>query len=103
TLAGIALPEFEKRRGIAFAQGQGGIVLTPALTEGPYFVDERLNRSDVRVDPSDGSIQPGLPMQLGITVSQLVNGVVSPLTGVYVDIWHCNAFGVYSDIAAENT
>ena len=25
----------------------------PALTEGPYFVDERLNRSDIRSDPSD--------------------------------------------------
>src|SRR5262245_47159025 len=27
-------------------------VVRPALTEGPYFVDERLNRSDIRTDPS---------------------------------------------------
>ena len=26
---------------------------SPALTEGPYFVDEILNRSDITVDPSD--------------------------------------------------
>ena len=25
------------------------------------------------------------------------------LTGAYVDIWHCNALGVYSDIAAQNS
>ena len=29
-------------------------IVTPAQTEGPYFVDERLHRSDVRSDPSDG-------------------------------------------------
>jgi hypothetical protein len=30
-------------------------IVTPKQTEGPFFVDERLNRSDIRVDPSDGS------------------------------------------------
>src|SRR6478752_5959647 len=30
-------------------------VARPALTEGPYFVDEMLNRSDIGSDPSDGS------------------------------------------------
>ena len=29
--------------------------LTPVKTIGPYFVEEKLNRSDIRVDPSDGS------------------------------------------------
>jgi hypothetical protein len=31
-----------------------GCVARPAQTEGPYFVEEALNRSDIRVDPSDG-------------------------------------------------
>src|SRR5689334_18988839 len=31
-------------------------VVRPALTEGPYFVDEKLNRSDIRSDTSDGSV-----------------------------------------------
>src|SRR2546427_2648224 len=30
-------------------------IVRPEQTEGPYFVDERLNRSDIRSDPSDGS------------------------------------------------
>ena len=32
-----------------------GCVLTASLTEGPYFVDERLNRSDIRADPTTGA------------------------------------------------
>ncbi|HUQ21008.1 MAG TPA: hypothetical protein VM099_15420, partial [Gemmatimonadaceae bacterium] len=36
-----------------------GCVVRPAQTEGPYFVDEKLNRSDIRSDPSDGSVKPG--------------------------------------------
>jgi hypothetical protein len=39
-------------------------VVTPALTEGPYFVDERLNRSDIRTDPSTGAARPGVPLDL---------------------------------------
>src|SRR5688572_22456343 len=30
-------------------------VVRPEQTEGPYFVDEQLNRSDIRSDPTDGS------------------------------------------------
>ena len=36
-------------------------VVRPEQTEGPYFVDEKLNRSDIRSDPSDGSVKPGVP------------------------------------------
>ena len=32
----------------------GDCVLSPSETEGPYWVDEMLSRSDVRSDPSDG-------------------------------------------------
>jgi protocatechuate 3,4-dioxygenase beta subunit len=76
---------------------------SPALTEGPYFVDEILNRSDITVDPADNSAQPGLPLALTINLKQISNCALTPLTGVYVDIWHCNAAGVYSDQAANNT
>src|SRR5579885_1092877 len=39
-------------------------VASPQETEGPYFVDEMLNRSDIRIDPTDNSVQPGVPLQL---------------------------------------
>ncbi len=72
-------------------------VATPEQTEGPYFVDERLHRSDIRVDPSDGSMQAGLPLTLEIRVSSISRGGCKPLVGASVDIWHCDAQGVYSD------
>ena len=43
-------------------------VLTPALTEGPYFVDEKLNRSDIRTDPTDNAVRPGVPLVLNMSV-----------------------------------
>jgi protocatechuate 3,4-dioxygenase beta subunit len=77
---------------------------TPGLTEGPYWVDEMLFRSDVRSDPSTGIVQAGLPLLLAINVSQInADESVTPLPGAYVDIWHCNALGLYSDMAIEGT
>jgi len=76
---------------------------TPDETEGPYFVEENLNRSDIRVDPGDGSIQPGIPLTLRVTVSQVTNSSCGVLAGARVEIWHCNAGGVYSDEAANNS
>lgn len=73
-------------------------VVRPEMTEGPYFVDEMLNRSDIRSDPSDGSISVGAPLELTFNVSQVsANGCVV-LPNAQVDIWHCDAFGVYSDV-----
>ena len=37
-------------------------VVRPELTEGPYFVDDQLDRSDIRTEPSDGSVKPGVPL-----------------------------------------
>jgi protocatechuate 3,4-dioxygenase beta subunit len=93
-LTGLAL----SARNPAQAQTATG---SPSLTEGPYFVDEDLNRSDIRVDPADGSVQPGYPVSLAVSVAQLKDGAEAPLTGAYVDIWHCNALGVYSDVAQQ--
>jgi protocatechuate 3,4-dioxygenase beta subunit len=72
-------------------------VVRPALTEGPYFVDERLNRSDIRSDPSDGSVREGAPLYLIFNVSQINADGCTAFPGVFVDVWHCDAQGVYSD------
>lgn len=73
-------------------------VVRPEQTEGPYFVDERLDRSDVRSDPGTGAVKDGVPLALGIAVSRLAGGACAPLAGALVDIWHCDALGVYSDV-----
>jgi protocatechuate 3,4-dioxygenase beta subunit len=73
-------------------------VVRPEQTEGPYFVDEKLNRSDIRVDPSDKSIRPGVPLRLEFQVSRIAGTACTPLRGAMVDVWHCDATGVYSDV-----
>ena len=71
-------------------------VVKPAMTEGPYFVDEKLNRTDIRSDPSDRSVKDGTALTLTFNVYTVSGGCV-PLAGATVDIWHCDALGVYSD------
>ena len=73
-------------------------VLTPAQTEGPYFVDEGLQRADIRVNPADGSTRPGVLLALSLRISSLDGASCVPLAGAIVDIWHCDAKGVYSDV-----
>ena len=77
-------------------------VLIPAKTEGPYFVDEKLNRSDIRTDPSDGTTRPGVPLNLTMVVVG-ADASCAPVQGAIVDIWHADATGKYSDIASEGT
>jgi protocatechuate 3,4-dioxygenase beta subunit len=66
--------------------------------EGPYFVDKRLNRSDIRSDPTDGQVRLGTPLALTLQVSRLNAGGCQPLPAAQVDIWHCDALGIYSDV-----
>src|SRR4051812_5855964 len=75
-----------------------GCVVRPEMTEGPYFVDEKLNRSDIRTDPTDGTTKPGVPLALTFAVGQAGTNACSPLAGATVDVWHCDAQGVYSDV-----
>lgn len=77
-------------------------ILTPAKTEGPYFVDERLKRSDIRVDPVDGSVQDGVKLALRFVVVSSDDDC-GPVRGAQVDVWHANASGLYSDEAANGT
>lgn len=74
-------------------------VVRPEVTEGPYYVDEDLNRSDIRADPSTGEVKEGALLTLTFSVSQVSNGSCSPLEGAKVEIWHCDAGGVYSDVS----
>ena len=72
-------------------------IVRPAVTEGPYFVDEKLNRSDIRSDPTNGTVKPGAPLTLTFLVSRVSGSSCAALSGATVDIWHCDALGVYSD------
>ena len=73
-------------------------LVRPEQMEGPYFVDERLHRSDIRSDPVNGQIKPGIPLILTFQIMRLNAGHCGLLPGAQVDIWHCDATGVYSDV-----
>ena len=63
-------------------------VLTPEVTEGPYWIDTRLTRYDVR----EG--RPGLPLVLRFAI---VNAkTCRPIRNADVEIWHADASGEYS-------
>ncbi len=39
-----------------------------------------------------------MPLRLEFQVSRIAGGACTPLSGAIVDIWHCDALGVYSDV-----
>jgi protocatechuate 3,4-dioxygenase beta subunit len=72
-------------------------VVRPELTEGPYFVDEKINRADIRED------REGVPLRLRFNVAQLDAAACTALQGAQVDVWHCDAAGTYSDVVQNST
>lgn len=92
-VTGAALP---RRR--VLPAGMPACVVRPAQTQGPYFVDEVLNRTDIRPDPGSGDVSPGTRLDLQFNVSQIKDGACGPLAGAQVDVWHCDATGLYSDV-----
>jgi protocatechuate 3,4-dioxygenase beta subunit len=96
-----ALALFERANGQVVSsrpQTVAGCVVSPQQTEGPFFVDEKLNRSDIRTDPTDKRVRPGVVLHLTLYVFQVGNQDCKPLSEATVDIWHCDALGVYSDV-----
>jgi protocatechuate 3,4-dioxygenase beta subunit len=64
-------------------------ILTPEVTDGPYYVSGERIRKNVKEDKySDG-------VDLYLEVQYLDINTCKPVAEVYVDIWNCNATGVY--------
>jgi protocatechuate 3,4-dioxygenase beta subunit len=89
----------------ASSSGGSTCAVSPEGEIGPYFADDSaagFNRSDITSNLDGTSTQSGIPLALTVTVIDAQKGCV-PYVGAQIDIWHCNAAGVYSDIAGENT
>jgi protocatechuate 3,4-dioxygenase beta subunit len=61
--------------------------------EGPYYINTALVRQDIRES------KVGVPLQLRVAVVDAKR--CSPLPGAALDIWHCDATGVYSGFSAN--
>jgi protocatechuate 3,4-dioxygenase beta subunit len=85
--------------GVAPATGTSGAgttpscVLTPELTEGPFYLDLDLVREDI----TEG--KPGLPFELAVTVVDADS--CRPIRDAAVDLWHCDAGGQYSGVEGD--
>jgi protocatechuate 3,4-dioxygenase beta subunit len=94
-----ALGELAAAAPAAAATTKAAVAVTPSMTEGPYWIDEMLRRFDVRANTasassSAGAAQAGAPLALTIEVLDAANG--GAINGAHVDIWHANAYGLYS-------
>lgn len=73
--------------------GAPGCILTGEQEEGPYYIDSAMLRRDL----TEG--KPGVPLILRVTVVDATR--CAPLPSAAIDIWHCDAEGVYSGFTAE--
>jgi protocatechuate 3,4-dioxygenase beta subunit len=65
-------------------------VLTPEVTEGPYYLDLDLVRSDITED------REGMSFDLSVLVVDADS--CEPIKDAAVDVWHCDAGGEYSGV-----
>jgi protocatechuate 3,4-dioxygenase beta subunit len=77
----------------AVASGLVSCVLAPEQTEGPYYLDDHRIRRNI----TEG--RPGVPLTLRLGVVDVSS--CKPIKGAAVDIWHCDAGGVYSGTSAQ--
>ncbi|NBM18507.1 intradiol ring-cleavage dioxygenase [Streptomyces sp. GC420] len=78
--------------GTGAGPGADCYVLTSETTEGPYYIDADKIRRDITED------QEGIPLTLRLKVIDAET--CEPLRNAAVDVWHCNALGVYSGYEA---
>jgi protocatechuate 3,4-dioxygenase beta subunit len=107
------MPSGLNRRAVLGALGAAGATLTgvpalacalsPSIEEGPFFVDEHLNRSDLTTGTTRPGVAGAVPLRLAFRVETLRGSSCEPLAGAHVDVWHADAGGVYSDEAVLKT
>ncbi|MFD5404752.1 dioxygenase family protein [Streptomyces griseorubiginosus] len=69
--------------------------LTSETTEGPYYIDADKIRRDITED------KEGIPLTLQLKV--IDSETCKPVANAAVDIWHCDALGIYSGYESLST
>jgi protocatechuate 3,4-dioxygenase beta subunit len=70
-------------------------VLSPEMTEGPYYIAREKVRSNITEH------RPGTLLRLRLAVVDATT--CKPIKGAAVDVWHCDAGGIYSGFIAAST
>ncbi|KAH7161066.1 Intradiol ring-cleavage dioxygenase [Dactylonectria macrodidyma] len=70
----------------------GSCVLAPESVVGPYYVSGEYVRQDIV------ETQAGVDLALDLQVLDVAT--CEPITGAYLEIWHCNSTGVYSGVSS---
>jgi len=81
----------------SFANSPSDAATCPLIAEqevGPFYVAKELLRSNITED------RPGVPLSLRIQI--LDARTCTPLRGAAIDIWHCDASGLYSGYTKAN-
>nr|WP_249210107.1 intradiol ring-cleavage dioxygenase [Bradyrhizobium manausense] len=87
------LPARAKAASVAADAGPA-CILTPQAEEGPFYSDPELVRSDI----AEG--RPGVPLTLRLRVIEA--GACTAIHDARVDIWHCDAKGLYSAFPGQS-
>jgi len=69
-------------------EGANTCALTPSTTQGPYYFDADKIRTDIRED------RAGTRLRIAIKLTDSEG--CAPLRNAVVEIWHCDAAGLYS-------
>jgi protocatechuate 3,4-dioxygenase beta subunit len=78
----------------AVSSGLVTCVLSPESTEGPFYLDDQKLRRNI----TEG--KPGVPLTLRLRVVDV--STCRAIKGAVVDIWHCDAAGVYSGVQGDS-
>lgn len=78
----------------AAADAEPTCILTPQAEEGPFYSDPKLVRSDI----AEG--RRGVPLTLRLRLIEA--GPCTAIKGARVDIWHCDAKGLYSAFPGQS-
>ncbi|MDX6535350.1 MAG: hypothetical protein QOF68_3094 [Gaiellales bacterium] len=91
--AGLSLAAAACTGGTSETSNAAACLLSPESTEGPFYIDTDLIRGDI----TEG--RPGMPLAVRMQVQDADS--CRPIKDAAVDIWHCDAGGVYSGVGAD--
>lgn len=81
-------------RTAAAAPAAASCQFSPSLPDGPFYFDPELFRADITES------RPGVPIEYRLSV---VDSACRPIAKAVVDIWQCDAIGVYSGYPGQIT